>query len=133
MWGTFAEGGEQAGRHLTRSIQLSQATGTRVGIARGLEAFAALAVQENRPELAVQLAAASAALREAAGLPPLPATRTQNVLAAARRLGEPAVARLWARGLALNSDAAVTLALATSPPAAVSEGENPALTIVPPD
>ncbi len=124
---------EQARRHLTRSIQLSQATGTRVGVARGLEAFAALAIQENRPELAVQLVAAAAALREAAGLPPLPAARTDNYLASARRLGEPAVARLWAQGLALSSGSAVALALAMSPPAAAPEGENPALTIVPPD
>ena len=63
---------EQARRYLTGSIQLSQVTGTRIGVVRGLEAFAALAVHEDRAELAVQLAAAAATLREAAGLPPLP-------------------------------------------------------------
>src|SRR6202167_4547218 len=66
---------EQARRHLTKSIELSQTTGTRIGIARGLEVFAALAVHEDRPELAVQLAAAATALRETAGLPPLPDAR----------------------------------------------------------
>ncbi|MFY9927510.1 MAG: hypothetical protein WAK82_05860, partial [Streptosporangiaceae bacterium] len=34
---------EQARRHLTRSLRLSHATGARIGVARGLEAFAALA------------------------------------------------------------------------------------------
>src|ERR1019366_8914953 len=56
---------EQARRHLARSIRLSHATGARIGVARGLEAFAHLAIHENRPELA----AAAAALRETAGLP----------------------------------------------------------------
>ena len=80
-------------------------------MARGLEAFAALAVGEHRPELAVQLVAAASALREAAGLPPLPGARAERYLAPARRLGEATVARLWARGLALSSEEAVTLAL----------------------
>src|SRR6185369_5962676 len=53
---------EQARRHLTRSLRLSHATGSRIGVARGLEAFAALTGHEGRPELAVQLAAAAAAL-----------------------------------------------------------------------
>ena len=70
---------EQARRHLTRSIELSQATGSRIGMARGLEAFAALAAHENQPELAVQLVAAATALRETAGLPPLPGARTESL------------------------------------------------------
>ncbi|MBV9205046.1 MAG: AAA family ATPase [Actinobacteria bacterium] len=102
---------EQARRHLSRSIRLSHATGSRIGVARGLEAFAALAVHENRAELAVELAGAAAALRGAAGLPPLPGARIESYLAPARRLGDAAVARLWACGLALNSEAAVALAL----------------------
>jgi DNA-binding CsgD family transcriptional regulator len=102
---------EQARRHLTRSLRLSQATGARIGVARGLEAFAALAGHENRPELAVQLAAAATALRETAGLPTMPGARTEAYLAPARRLGDAAVARLWARGLALGPEAAVALAL----------------------
>jgi len=105
----------QARRHLTRSIRLSQATGNRISVARGLEAFAALAGRENRPEMAVQLTAAAAALRGKAGLPPLPGARTESYLAPAGRLGEPAIARLWAHGLAMTSETAVTLALDTSP------------------
>ena len=100
-----------ARQHLAESIRLSHSTGARIGVARGLEAFAALAVHENRPELAVQLAAAANALREAAGFPALSGARAERYLAPARRLGEPIVARLWARGLALSSDAAVALAL----------------------
>ena len=102
---------EQARRHLTRSLRLSHATGARIGVARGLEAFAALTGHEGRPELAVQLAAAAAALRETAGLPPLSGARVEAYLAPARRLGDAAVARLWASGLALTSEAAVALAL----------------------
>jgi predicted ATPase/DNA-binding NarL/FixJ family response regulator len=119
----------QARRHLARSIRLSQATGVRVGIARGLEAFAALAAQEDRLERAVQLTAAAAALRETAGVPPLRGAHTENYLAQARRLGEPAFARLWAQGLAMSSDAAVELALDTSQQAMAND-DNPPLAAV---
>ena len=120
---------EQARRHLTRSIRLSYATGARIGVARGLEAFAALAVHENQPERAVQLAAAATALRETAGLPPLSGARTESYLTPARRLGDAAVARLWAQGRAASSEAAVALAL-DLPPDAVPESNNQALTVV---
>jgi hypothetical protein len=62
------------------------ALGTRAALAagagklRGLEAFAALAVQEHRIELAVQLTAAATALRETAGLPPLSGARAERYL-----------------------------------------------------
>jgi len=108
----------QARQHLAGSLRLSQATGSRIGVARGLEAFAALATGEHRPELAVQLTAAATALRETAGLPPLSGARAERYLAPARRLGESAVARLWARGLALSSEEAAALALAEDLPAA---------------
>jgi predicted ATPase len=121
---------EQARRHLTRSIQVSQATGARLGVARGLEAFAVLAARENLPERAVQLTAAAAALRQAAGLAPLPAGRTEACLAPARGLGEPAVAGLWAQGQAMDSQAAVALAVtAPQQPAPAADGL-PALAIV---
>ena len=122
---------EQARRHLTRSLRLSHATGARISVARGLEAFAALAGHESRPELAVQVAAAATALRETAGLPPLAGARTEGYLAPARRLlGDAAVARLWASGRAMTSEAAVALALDLPTPAAASDGESPALTVV---
>jgi predicted ATPase/DNA-binding CsgD family transcriptional regulator len=121
---------EQARRHLTRSLRLSHVTGARIGVARGLEAFAALATHENQPELAVQLIAAATALREAAGLPPLPGARTESYLAPARRLGETTVSRLWTQGLAMTSEAAVTLALDSTALAATAAEESPALTVV---
>ena len=120
---------KQARRHLTRSLRLSHSTGSRIGVARGLETFAALAVHENRPELAVQLTAAATALRETAGLPPLPGARTESYLAPARRLGDAAVARLWARGLALSSEAAIALAL-DLPAATEPDGEGRTLAVV---
>jgi predicted ATPase/DNA-binding CsgD family transcriptional regulator len=105
---------EQARRHLTRSLRLSHATGARIGVARGLETFAALAGREGKTELAVQLAAAAAALRETAGLPALAGARVEGYLAPARRLlGDAAVARLWASGRTMPSEAAVALALGT--------------------
>jgi hypothetical protein len=58
----------------------------------------------------VQLAAAATVLRQTAGLP-LPDARTDCYLASARHLGEPAVARLWAQGLAMSSETAVALAV----------------------
>jgi predicted ATPase/tetratricopeptide (TPR) repeat protein len=121
---------EQARQYLTKSIELSQATGTRIGVARGLEVFATLALQEKQPERAVQLAAAAAALRESAGVAPLSAARTERYLAPARHLGESAVTRLWAQGLALSSEAAVALAVDIRSPRAAADGDGRPLTIV---
>ncbi len=101
----------QAREHLAESIRLSHATGARIGVARGLEAFAALALLEDRACRAIQLIAAAAALREAAHLPQLPGSRTDGYFAAARPLGEPVIAQLWARGFSMTSEAAVAAAL----------------------
>ena len=100
-----------ARQHLTESLRLSHATGGRLGVARALEAFAALTVQEGHAEVAVQLTAAADGLRGVAAFPPLPARRKQRTLTAARSLGEATVARLWAHGLAMTADAAVAMAL----------------------
>jgi predicted ATPase/DNA-binding CsgD family transcriptional regulator len=129
---------EQARRHLTRSLRLSHATGARIGVARGLEAFAALAGREGQSDLAVQLAAASAALRETAGLPALAGARVERYLAPARHLlGDAAVARLWASGQATDREAAIALALGTSPdigpetePHLEADDEDRSLTVV---
>jgi predicted ATPase/DNA-binding CsgD family transcriptional regulator len=121
---------ELARQHFAESIRLSQSTGARMGVARGLEAFAALTVQEGRPELAVQLTAAASALREAAGLPALPGARVEQYLAPGRRLGETAMARLWAEGLAMGSEAAVALALDARPAAARGGRDTITLTAV---
>jgi DNA-binding CsgD family transcriptional regulator len=118
---------ELARQHLTESLRLSQSTGSRIGVARGLEAFAGLAVREDRPELAVQLTAAATALRDAAGLAALSGARAERYLASARRLGEPAVTRLWSQGLALSADAAVALAMDAPQPAETLPGPLTAL------
>ena len=70
-----------AREHLTGSLLVCRDIGTRIGIARGLESFAALAVREDEPERAVLFAAAATALRETAGLPPLSGARAERYLA----------------------------------------------------
>ena len=91
--------------HLAESLRLSQLTGARIGVARGLEAFAALCFREDpgaregQARLPVLLTAAAAALREAAGLPAAPAQRTQQYLDAAGGLGQEALTELWEQGL----------------------------------
>jgi predicted ATPase/DNA-binding CsgD family transcriptional regulator len=52
---------------LTECLQLSLAAGQRLAIARGLEAFAVLAVAQGDPERAVRLEGAARSLREAVG------------------------------------------------------------------
>jgi predicted ATPase/DNA-binding CsgD family transcriptional regulator len=105
-----------ARQHLAQSIELSRSTGSRIGMIRGLEAFAVLAVAERRPEQAMRLAAAAAALRQAAHLPPQPGALTERCLAAARGLDAEAVTRLQAQGAALDASSAVELALVAPPP-----------------
>jgi predicted ATPase/DNA-binding CsgD family transcriptional regulator len=123
-----------ARQHLAESLRLSHSTGARIGVARGLEAFAALALREDQPGPAVQLAAAAAALRDVAGLPALSGARTERYLSAARHLGEPAVARLWARGKIMGSDEAVALALDITPGTQnMGGGDTVALTALAPE
>jgi DNA-binding NarL/FixJ family response regulator len=114
-----------AREHLIESLRLSWLTGARIGVARGLEAVATLTAREGDAGLAVQLTAAAAALRAAAGLPALSAERTQQQLDPARSLGAGALGQLWQRGLGLTADAAVALVLRPRPagtwPAAPSE------------
>lgn len=100
-----------AGKHLAESIELSQSAGSRIGVIRALEAFATLAVAEDDPVLAVRLTGAVASMRRAAKLPAAPAGRVQRTLDAAARLGEEVIGELWAEGSALDSDAAVALAV----------------------
>ncbi len=103
--------------HLTESLRLSHSTGSRLGVARALEAFAALTAREDHADVAIQLTAAAEGLREAAGFPPLSPARKQRPLASARNLGEAAVAQLWAQGRAMTADAAVAMALTAREPA----------------
>jgi DNA-binding CsgD family transcriptional regulator len=106
----------RAREHLAGSLQLTLNAGSRMGISRGLLAFATLAVREQRPDRAVQLTAAVTRLRESAHLPPLPGSRTQRYLDAAAPLGERLVAALWAKGLTMTSADAAELAFAAPEP-----------------
>ncbi|MBW8482546.1 ATP-binding protein [Actinomadura parmotrematis] len=121
----LAEGDLPAARRaLAESLELSRATGIRLDVARCLEAFAALLSAEGDARGAVLLAGAAGGLRDATGRAARPAggARMEAVLQPLRRaLGEPLVARLWAQGRVLSSDAAAELALrdpgdAASPP-----------------
>src|SRR5579875_3583255 len=96
----------RAREHLGQSLRLSLATGQRLPAARGLAAFAALAVASGEPEKALRLAgAARALLGEIGARSPAPARRLDEVTAAA------AAAALAAEGATLALDDAVRLAL----------------------
>jgi predicted ATPase/DNA-binding CsgD family transcriptional regulator len=119
-----------ARRDLAESLRLSYAAGSRIGIARGLEALARLATLDGRADVALRLLGAVTALRESAGLPPVPGARTQRYLDAAAGLGQHAVTRLWAEGAAMTVAAAVRLALGEpaageQPPGAQPAGTGP--------
>ena len=72
--------------------------------------FAALAIAQGSPDVAIRLVAAAATLRDEANLPETPSSRTERLLAAAG-LSEMATRELWTAGSKLSSDAAVDLAL----------------------
>src|SRR6266567_1574282 len=57
----------QAQESLAENLRLNQICGQRLGIARGLEAFAALAAARQQPERAARLAGAACRLRESLG------------------------------------------------------------------
>jgi predicted ATPase/DNA-binding CsgD family transcriptional regulator len=99
---------------LTRSLELSMATGQRLGVARGLEAFAALAVVQHQDVAAVRLEGASAVVREAVG--PVRSASAQGrldglLVSAHQRLGPARTATLTAEGRRLSMHEAVRYAL----------------------
>jgi predicted ATPase/DNA-binding NarL/FixJ family response regulator len=110
-----------AAASLAESLELSMAAGQRLGIARGLEAFAALAVMRGDDETAVRLEGAASALREVVGQVRSAAAqaRVDGLQAAAHhRLGSRS-ASLIAEGRRLSTHEAVRYALASgTPPAA---------------
>jgi predicted ATPase/DNA-binding CsgD family transcriptional regulator len=110
-----------AAASLAESLQLSLATGQRLGISRGIEAFGALAVSTGDLAAAARLAGAAAALRAAPGRPgvvPLPVPRPADPLLAAARqqLGAPAAEALATEGAGLTTHEAFALALALRVP-----------------
>jgi predicted ATPase/DNA-binding NarL/FixJ family response regulator len=107
-----------AAASLAESLDLSMATGQRLGIARGLEAFAALAVVRGDDVAAVRLEGAASALREVVGQVRSAGAqaRLDSLLAAAHhRLGLDA-ASVVTDGMRLSTDEAVRFALASASP-----------------
>jgi len=97
---------------LAESLRINQACGQRLGIARGLEAFAALAAARQQPEQAARLAGAATQLRESLGQPTGIGSRGEELLELARdRLGAAAAAALFAEGREMTADDAVGYAL----------------------
>jgi predicted ATPase/DNA-binding CsgD family transcriptional regulator len=121
-----------ARQRLAESIGLSHSIGSRIGVIRALDAFAALAIREATPDRAVQLAAAAGTCRVAAQLPPARAARTQRILAAAADLGEPVIGQLWATGSRMSSADAVALALDGGQLAGAAAGREADVTDSPP-
>lgn len=101
---------------LAESLELSLATGQRLGIARGIEAFAALCVSRGDDAAGARLEGAAAALREAVGPVRSAAARDRldGLLAAAHhRLGPQVTAELVAEGRLLSPHDAARYALNT--------------------
>jgi predicted ATPase/DNA-binding CsgD family transcriptional regulator len=109
----LAKGDLGLGRtRLTESLQLNRAMGQRLGTARGLEAFAGLAVLEQEPERAVRLAGAALALRESIGQALGAGSRIEGLLDPVRsRLGRAGADALLAEGRAMTPDEAVAYAV----------------------
>jgi predicted ATPase/DNA-binding CsgD family transcriptional regulator len=111
-WIAVASGDyELAQQGLAENLRLNQICGQRLGIARGLEACAALAAASAQPERAARLAGAACQLRESlrhgAGIGP----RIEQVLEFARgQLGTSAAA-LFAEGREMPAEEAIGFAL----------------------
>jgi DNA-binding CsgD family transcriptional regulator len=105
---------DQAADSLAEALRLNQIGGQRLGIARGLEAFAALAAARQQPERAARLAGAACQLRESLGHGTGIGPRIEEVLEFARgRLGASAAAALFAEGRETAAEDAVGFALGT--------------------
>ena len=106
-----------ASASLGESLELSMATGQRLGIARGLEACAALAVVRGDDVAAARLEGAANVLREVVGQVRSAAAqaRLDSLLAAAHhRLGPAMTASLIGEGRRLSTHEAVSCALASA-------------------
>ena len=97
---------------LAESLRLNQACGQRLGIARGLEAFAALAAARRQPERAARLAGAACQLRESLGHGTGIGPRIEEVLEFARdQIGASGAAALFAEGREMTWEDATSYAL----------------------
>src|SRR6266700_576638 len=103
---------DQAADSLAEALRLNQVGGQRLGIARGLEAFAALAAARQQPERAARLAGAACQLRETLGHGTGIGPRIEEVLEFARGLlGASAAAALFAEGRETTAEDAIGFAL----------------------
>jgi predicted ATPase/DNA-binding CsgD family transcriptional regulator len=104
---------DNAAASLTESLQLSQATGQRLAVARGIEAFAALSALRGDLATATRLVSAGAALRTVLGQASASAARRRDQVtdAARQQLGDAAVSDLAAQGARLTPYEAVAVAL----------------------
>jgi predicted ATPase/DNA-binding CsgD family transcriptional regulator len=117
-----------AAEALAENLRLNQVCGQRLGIARGLEAFAALAAAQQRPERAARLAGAGFQLRESLGQGSGIGPRIEEVLEFARgRLGTSAAA-LFAEGREMTAEDAVGFALGSGQEQPASGPAEPAWT-----
>ncbi len=117
--------------NLARAARLSLATGQRLGVARGLAALAALAVQEGDIKRATRVAgAAFACFSATGGAQSAPAIRRLGQLleVASDQLGEQEAAALAAEGQAMSPHQALEAAvgpLEPEPPDAGDAGQVP--------
>jgi DNA-binding CsgD family transcriptional regulator len=119
---------------LAEGLRLNQLCGQRLGIARGLEAFAALAVARQQPAQAATLAGAACQLRDSLGQLAVIGPKTEQVLEFARaRLGVPAADALFAGGREMTVDDAARYALAARPQASGPAAGEPAASAPRPD
>lgn len=108
-----------AAANLAESLELSVAAGQRLGIARGIEAFAALAVMRGDDVTAARLEGAANTLRQVVGQVRSPGAqaRLDRLLASAHHRLGPSAASLIAEGSRLSTQEAVRYALASEAPA----------------
>jgi predicted ATPase/DNA-binding CsgD family transcriptional regulator len=114
---------------LAENLRLNQVCGQRLGIARGLEAFAALAAAQQQPERTARLAGAASQLRESLGHGSGIGPRIEELLEFARaRLGASAAAALFAEGREMSAEDAAGFALGSDQQRPASGPAEPAWT-----
>jgi DNA-binding CsgD family transcriptional regulator len=101
----------QARQSLAENLRLNQRCGQRLGIARGLEACAALAAASGQPGPAARLAGAACQLRESLGHGTGIGPRIEQVLEFARGQIGTSAAAVFAEGRELTAEDAVAFAL----------------------
>jgi DNA-binding CsgD family transcriptional regulator len=105
---------EEADLRLAESLTLRHEIGDRPGVADTLESLAAVAATLSRPQTALQLAGAAAALRQAIGAAQSPMRHDllERWLPALQLdVGEEVSARSWATGQAMTIQETIALAL----------------------